>query len=129
MLVRFPTRQKISKFVQLNHEWINTLNEDQPLSDSQQQQANNQFFAALAHYDICITGLDWIHWFERSRLKELTRPQLQEWITTAGTGQLLAYLTALVRSERFCRGTIAESIALGTLQAVISGLNGKADKT
>ncbi|MGF1756437.1 ADP-ribosylglycohydrolase family protein [Photobacterium sagamiensis] len=123
MLVRYPSRQKLAKFVQFNQEWTETFSNYPRHSEQLVEHAISMFFTSLSVYDICIPDWDWMDWLDRNQLKQLSASQLRQWIDRAGTGQLIAYLTMLVRSERFCHGTIAESIEQGTLQAVIAGLD------
>jgi hypothetical protein len=63
-----------------------------------------------------LDGFDWPEWTKTDEFKDLfSKP---ETLAKASTHQLAKLLTALVRKERFCDGTMASACAEGLLAGI-----------
>ena len=63
-----------------------------------------------------IDGFDWPEWAQTDEFKDLfSKPEA---LAKASADQLAKLLTALVRKERFCEGTMASASAEGVLVSI-----------
>ena len=61
---------------------------------------------------------DWPKWLDSEEANSLLKDQLA--ISKANPDQLHKLMTALIRSDRFCEGTVLQAFTDGTLQAIAS---------
>ena len=76
-------------------------------------------FVKMAYDTSWVLGdFDWPKWLDSEEANSLLKDQLA--IAKANPDQLYKLMTALIRSDRFCEGTVLQAFADGTLQAIAS---------
>ena len=74
-------------------------------------------FVKMAYDTNWVSGdFDWPRWLDSEEANSLLQDQLA--IAKANPDQLYKLMTALIRSDRFCEGTVLQAFADGTLQAI-----------
>jgi hypothetical protein len=73
-----------------------------------------------------IADFDWGAWDEGR--EALNSPGWREWIAAASADDLARVLTALLRSERFCEGSLASAFDAGVLAAVLRRMHAILDE-
>ena len=63
-----------------------------------------------------LADFDWPKWLDSQEANSLLKDQLA--IAKASPDQLHKVMTALIRSDRFCEGTVLQAFTDGTLQAI-----------
>lgn len=74
-------------------------------------------FVKMSYDTNCIlAGFDWLEWLKSDEASSLLKDHSA--VTEAGPEQLQKLVTAFVRSDRFCEGTVLQAFSDGTLQAI-----------
>lgn len=74
-------------------------------------------FVKMAYDTNWVLGdFDWPKWLDSEEANSLLKDQLA--IAKASPDQLHKLMTALIRSDRFCEGTVLQAFTEGTLQAI-----------
>lgn len=100
---------QFKQFLQANLPWLHAENVDV-------RAAETTFFESIGEFDFKVGNSDWMAFLESHRL---TTENNKAFIEQADIDQRLSLLTAYIRSERFCDGTIRSKIADGELPLLL----------